>query len=175
LNPYTIAASGPTLDEADWDNLPENIIAVNAAINTVPTCCAHSVIDAFDADARGMPSGDTIRLVTNYTVRVSAARGIPLSENIWILEDNVDCEHCESPIEVAIRYAMYNGSTEIHFVGVDGGSGNAKSLDWHYDKLQDHPNRQHDHYSKWAAHVIERCRGIMAGRVDYYNLGSMVE
>ena len=124
---WLICGSGPTLSDANFDELPKNRIAVNFAITVVPDCYLVSCID----DCYFYPECDEIhegklRIVTPFTLEVARNRGTVIGDHVV-----VDIRGGGST-GAAVVYAIDNGATEIIFYGI-GGNGHAKELDWYKD------------------------------------------
>jgi len=127
---WLICGSGPTLEDADFDNLPTNRIAVNGSGSIVPDCDIISVID----DTTYIPHieamiGDKLRIITEFTLKVAEARETKLGDFVLVDSNGGGSKGA------AVVYAVEHGATEIIFYGI-GGNGYCKELSHHESKAK---------------------------------------
>jgi len=146
MSTWVIFGSGPTLDDADFDALPANRIAVNRAIDAVPNC---EFVSCVDPCREGNRTTDYLqgkkRIVNDFTVETYALAG---SE----LEYHAKAEKVGGSTGTALAFAVDMGADKVIMYGV-GGEGRARKLDNAYRDLQINQTSQ-----TWYAEVLEKCK-----------------
>ena len=143
MSTWVIFGSGPTLDDADFDTLPTNRIAVNRAIAVVPDC---EYVSCVDPHREGNRTVDYLhgkkRIVNDFTIETYALAGIEL-------EYHAKAEKVGGSTGTALSFAVSMGADKVITYGV-GGRGRARRLDDAYRDLQEN--------QAWYSEVLDRCK-----------------
>jgi hypothetical protein len=125
LSDWLICGSGPTLANADFDTLPAERIAVNAAMKIVPNCDLVACVDdlTFRPDLDAL-IGDRLRIVIPHTLEVARNRGTNVGRHVIV-------ERRGGSTGAAVTYAISKGATRIIFYGI-GGVGYCDALNDHW-------------------------------------------
>jgi len=147
---YVIFGSGPTLDNADFDSLPKNRIAVNCSAYVVKDCNLVSSIDAVYEDHIVYIAQRLMhRIVTPYTLEVSLARGIDVDNYTLV-------DICKSSTGAAVLYAINNGAEKIIMYGI-GGVGYAELMS-DYCVYSEKSQRGYDEAKiQWMEYIKNAC------------------
>jgi len=114
LSEWVIFGSGPTLDDADYDTLPPDRIAVNNSALIVPNCEYVAAIDVLPDDHLILSAiGYRVRIVTPYTIEVSSMRNATV-ENYRIVPKS------KSSTGAAVLFAIQQGASKIITYGIGG-------------------------------------------------------
>ncbi len=143
MSTWVIFGSGPTLDDADFDTLPANRIAVNWAVEVVPDCEYVSCVDpcrTWQGDAPFLTGKR--RVINSFTIE---AYGILGKE----VEHFAEAEKVGGSTGTALAFAIKSGADKVITYGV-GGIGRSKMLEKYYKGARD----THYYYSE----VLEKCK-----------------
>lgn len=142
-----IAGSGPSLDEANWDELPPLRIGINTALHEIPNCIYAAILDNEILSIRSLYN-DKILLTTQQSVDRCATRKIELPKCKIIVKHHI------YSVMVAIQHAIDLQVDKILFIGMDGGCKRAKRLKEFYLLEDDFYKKQHEIHHKMMLDLL---------------------
>ena len=128
-----IAGSGPSLDGVVWGTAPAFRIALTYAGRVVPDATVVAMLDYSEIALRSLPDFTAIEaantiLISTHTLNRCKVLGLSPPRDYVVIQPS------GQSLLAAIHYAAQEGATNLVFVGVDGGMGNAASLAPAYTK-----------------------------------------
>ena len=157
MNEVVIAGSGPSLDTADWDNLPSFRIGINMATSKVPSC---RFVAALDHGIFKTHELFTNRILITSAIAISRAdlNGVYPPRDVLVVQDR------RYSILIAIQHAINIGTKKIHFVGCDCSDERAEGLQRFYTRVKEFYN------NKYKVHHRMMHKLLKDNKIDYEGL-----
>ena len=123
-----ICGTGSSLDNVNWDDMPDIRIAINSACMIVPGVTHLAALDCWNNPRPEWFKASPGHITTHWAHDMMIKKCVMTHTNTILIE-NSNCS-----LLAAVKYAVYNRPDTIILAGLDGGIGHADGLsDWYDD------------------------------------------